>query len=165
MVKKKHITPIIMDDPEKVAFHAQALKMELAATTAPLATDEEVNQAIATVTNKPLPRPVEKFVEKSVEKSSEKAAEKSLAKPKKTKKVENVEKTVVGKAPLPSPTLAKNVDAPRNVKKRETSKGTQAYAVMIDKNVAVEVKMKAFQSGTTFSDVVNSALMQYLLVT
>ena len=41
----------------------------------------------------------------------------------------------------------------------------QAYSVMIDKNVAVEVKMKAFQSGTTFSDVVNNALMHYLLIT
>lgn len=165
MAKKKHITPIIMDDPEKVAFHTQALKMELAATTVPLATDEEVNQAIATVTNKPLPKPVEKSSEKVSEKPSGKVSEKSSEKPKKVEKLEKSEKTTVEKTLLPSPPLARNVDAPRNAKKRETSKGTQAYSVMIDKNVAVEVKMKAFQSGTTFSDVVNNALIQYLLTT
>lgn len=137
MAKKKHVTPIILDDPQKVAFYTQALKTELAATDIPLATEDEVNQAIATVTNKPLPKP--KKVEKAV-----------------------VEKPVVEKTPRPAPTLVQQTDTPRNAKKRETSKGTQAYSVMIDKNIAVEVKMKAFQSGTTFSDVVNNALMQYL---
>jgi hypothetical protein len=136
MAKKKHITPIILDDPQKVAFHTQALKMELAATGVPLATDDEVNQAIATVTKQPLP----------------------ATKPKKSVKVTAEKPTPT----LPAP-IEKRADSPRNLKKRETSKGTQAYSVMIDKNIAVEVKMKAFQSGTTFSDVVNNALSQYLL--
>ena len=94
MAKKKHVTPIIMDDPQKVAFHTQALKMELAATDIPLATEEEVNLAIATVTNKPLPKP--------------------SVKPKKAEKAV-VDKTIAEKTSLPAPTLAQKADTPRNV--------------------------------------------------
>ena len=47
-------------------------------------------------------------------------------------------------------------------KKRVTAKGTQSFTLMIDRHTAAEARMKALQTGVTFSDLVTTALMQYL---
>jgi hypothetical protein len=51
MAKKTRVTPIISDKPD-LKMMTEMLKMELAHMDAPLATDDEVNHAIATVTNR-----------------------------------------------------------------------------------------------------------------
>ncbi len=59
-------------------------------------------------------------------------------------------------------TEKKIVKEVRNQRKRETAKGTQSFTVMIDKDIASEAKVKAVQTGMTFSDLVTKALVDYL---
>ena len=47
-------------------------------------------------------------------------------------------------------------------KKRVTAKGTQSFTLMIDKTTAANARMRALQTGVTFSDLVTTALIQYL---
>ena len=54
MAKKTRVTPIVKDKPD-LKMMAEMLKIELAHTDAPLATDDEVMQGISKATNKPLP--------------------------------------------------------------------------------------------------------------
>lgn len=56
----------------------------------------------------------------------------------------------------------KIVNEERNQRKRETAKGTQSFTVMIDKDIASEAKVKAVQTGMTFSDLVTKAIVEYL---
>lgn len=56
----------------------------------------------------------------------------------------------------------KIVKEERNQRKRETAKGTQSFTVMIDKSIASEAKVKAVQTGMTFSDLVTKAIVEYL---
>jgi hypothetical protein len=53
MAKKTRVTPIISDKPD-LKMMVEMLKMELAHTDAPLATDDEVLQGISKASNKPL---------------------------------------------------------------------------------------------------------------
>ncbi len=69
---------------------------------------------------------------------------------------ESVEKKTAQKAEK------KVVKVERNQRKRETAKGTQSFTVMIDKDIASDAKVKAVQTGMTFSDLVTKALVEYL---
>lgn len=104
-------------------------------TIGDLPTPEMVNESVAIVTNK---------ADKTADKTAEKTVEKTLEK----KTVQKAEK--------------KTVEIVRNPRKRETAKGTQSFTVMIDKSIASEAKVKAVQTGMTFSDLVTKALVEYL---
>ena len=54
MAKKTRVTPIISDKPD-LKMMSEMLKIELAHTDEPLATDDEVLQGISKASNKPLP--------------------------------------------------------------------------------------------------------------
>ena len=89
-----------------------------------LPTVEAVNDAVLSVTQKPMPTP------------------------------EKIGETVLK-------IVAEMKDLPKS-KKRETAKGTQSFTLMIDKGVAGQARMRALQTGVTFSDLVTTALIQYL---
>lgn len=56
MAKKNRVTPIMSDKPKPdLKMMTEMLKMELAYTDAPLATEDEVLQGISKATNKQLP--------------------------------------------------------------------------------------------------------------
>ena len=77
--------------------------------------------------------------------------------------------TVTNK-PMPTPEQIGNTasrivsemkDTPKS-KKRETAKGTQSFTLMIDKKIAYEARQQALKRGVTFSELVTTALVQYL---
>ena len=103
-------------------------------TTGDLPTPAMVDESVAIVTTK-----IDK-IEKTADKKTEKTVEK--------KTVQKAEKKIVKEV--------------RNQRKRETAKGTQSFTVMIDKEIASEAKVKAVQTGMTFSDLVTKALVEYL---
>lgn len=89
-----------------------------------LPTVEAVNDAVLSVTQKPMPTPEK-----------------------------------VGEAVLKI--VAEMETIPKG-KKRVTAKGTQSFTLMIDKTIAADARMKALKTGVTFSDLVTTALIQYL---
>jgi hypothetical protein len=74
-----------------------------------------------------------------------------IAKPK-VEKIEKVEQ--------PKATLLK-VEKVRNIRKRETLKGTILQAVMLEKDLLKMVKRKAFEDEMSLSEVINAALKSY----
>jgi hypothetical protein len=97
-----------------------------------LPTPEAVNKAVAEVTGK------SEIIEKSKER-------KQVEKPK-------VEKQILA---------APKVEKVRNIRKRETLKGTILQAVMLEKDLLKMVKKKAFEDEMSLSEVVNDALKLY----
>ena len=89
-----------------------------------LPTIEAVNEAVLSVTQKPMPTP------------------------------EKVGETVLK--------IVAEMETTPKAKKRITAKGTQSFTLMIDRHTAAEARMKALQTGVTFSDLVTTALIQYL---
>ena len=58
MAKKTRVTPIVKDKSD-LKMYAEMLKIELAHTDEPLATEDEVLQGISKASNKPLPTPTD----------------------------------------------------------------------------------------------------------
>jgi hypothetical protein len=105
-----------------------------------LPTPEAVNKAVAAVTGKT------EIVEKP---KSEKVA-----------KVEKAKAAKVAKTEIPKTTLMQ-VEKVRNVRKRETLKGTILQAVMLEIDLLKSVKRKAFEDEMSLSEVINDALRVY----
>jgi hypothetical protein len=54
------------------------------------------------------------------------------------------------------------VPAERNLRKRETVKGTILQSVMLEKDILKKAKMQALEDECSLSEVVNRALKQYI---
>lgn len=74
-----------------------------------------------------------------------------------------IEKAKVVKPEKPKQTLVKaeKVEKARNIRKRETLKGTILQAIMLEKDLLKMVKRKAFEDEMSLSEVVNDALRKY----
>jgi hypothetical protein len=97
-----------------------------------LPTPEAVNKAVAEVTGKTA------VIENPKE-------PKEAVKPK-------VEKQIIS---------ATKIEKVRNIRKRETLKGTILQAVMLEKDLLKMVKRKAFEDEMSLSEVINDALKSY----